>query len=104
MCNFIALIILLTGMCVSEVKADPVFLCPQTAVITSTETVDSVLTEDEQLEERYISKKDPWCSKKIAELELGANELIAMIIRGDETIIPDGKTILCEKDVVVLYK
>ena len=44
-CNFIAVIILLTGMCVSEVKADPVFLCPQTAVITSTETVDSVLTE-----------------------------------------------------------
>ena len=63
-----------------------------------------VPSEDEQLEERYISKKDPWCSKKIAELELGANELIAMIIRGDETIIPDGKTILCEKDVVVLYK
>lgn len=63
-----------------------------------------VPSEDEQLEERYISKKDPWCNKKIAELELGANELIAMIIRGDETIIPDGKTILCEKDVVVLYK
>lgn len=63
-----------------------------------------VPSEDEQLEERYISKKEPWCNKKIAELELGANELIAMIIRGDETIIPDGKTILCEKDVVVLYK
>lgn len=63
-----------------------------------------VPAEDEQLEERYISKKDVWCNKKIAELELGANELIAMIRRGDETIIPDGKTIICEKDVVVLYK
>lgn len=60
--------------------------------------------EDEQLEERHISKKDTWCNKKIAELELGANELIAMIIRGDETIIPDGKTVICERDVVVLYK
>jgi len=60
--------------------------------------------EDEQLEERHISKKDAWCNKKIAELELGANELIAMIIRGDETIIPDGKTVICERDVVVLYK
>jgi len=60
--------------------------------------------EDEQLEERCISKKDAWCNKKIAELELGANELIAMIIRGDETIIPDGKTVICERDVVVLYK
>ena len=54
--------------------------------------------------ERYISKKDDWCNKKIAELELGANELIAMIIRGDESIIPDGKTVIYEKDIVVLYK
>lgn len=61
-------------------------------------------SEDEELEERYISKKDKWCNKKISELELGRNELIAMIIRGDETIIPDGKTVICEKDVVVLYK
>lgn len=61
-------------------------------------------SEDEQLEERYISKKDKWCNKKISELELGRDELIAMIIRGDETIIPDGKTVICEKDVVVLYK
>lgn len=60
--------------------------------------------EDEQLEERYITKKDAWCNKKIVELELGANELIAMIIREGESIIPDGKTIICENDVVVLYK
>lgn len=44
-CNLIALIILLTGMCTCEVKADPVFVCPQTAVITGTEAADSVLTE-----------------------------------------------------------
>lgn len=63
-----------------------------------------VPSENEQLEERYISRKDAWCNKKIAELELGENELIAMIIRGEETIIPDGKTLICERDVVVLYK
>ncbi len=63
-----------------------------------------VPSENEQLEERYISRKDAWCNKKIAELELGENELVAMIIRGEETIIPDGKTIICERDVVVLYK
>lgn len=63
-----------------------------------------VPSEDEKLEERYISKKDIWCNKKIAELELGSNVLIAMIIRGEENIIPDGKTLIREKDVVVLYK
>ncbi len=61
-------------------------------------------SEDEQLEERVISKKDEWCNKKIAELGLGANVLIAMIIRDGENIIPDGKTVILEKDVVVLYK
>lgn len=61
-------------------------------------------SEDEQLEERYISKKDAWCNKKISELELGSNVLIAVILRGDENIIPDGKTVIREKDVVVLYK
>lgn len=60
--------------------------------------------EDEQLEERHISKKDPWCNKKIAELGLKEDELIAMVIRDDKSIIPDGKTVLCERDVVVLYK
>ena len=61
-------------------------------------------SEDEQLEERYISKKDPWCNKKIAELGLKENELIAMVIRDEQSIIPDGKTVILEKDVVVLYK
>ena len=61
-------------------------------------------SEEEQLEERVISKKDEWCNKKIAELGLGANVLIAMIIRDGENIIPDGKTVILEKDVVVLYK
>jgi len=63
-----------------------------------------VPSEDEQLEERHITKKDVWCNKKIAELELGENVLIAMIIRGEENIIPDGKTVIREKDIVVLYK
>ena len=61
-------------------------------------------SEDEQLEERIITKKDPWCNKKIAELKLDSNVLIAMVIRGEENIIPDGKTVIKEKDVVVLYK
>ena len=44
-CNFIALIILLTGMCVDDVKADSMFLCPQTVVMTNVEKADAVLTD-----------------------------------------------------------
>ena len=77
-------------------------VCPGDDVILSVPPY--VPCEDEQLEERYISKKDTWCNKKIAELGLASDELIAMIIRDGETIIPDGKTIVCENDVLVLYK
>lgn len=61
-------------------------------------------SENEELAERVITKHDNWCNKTIGELGLGADELIAMVIRGEESIIPDGKTLLCENDVVVLYR
>lgn len=44
-CSLIALIILLTGMCIDEVKADSVFLCPQVAVVIGEEAVDTVLRD-----------------------------------------------------------
>ena len=61
-------------------------------------------SENEELEERVIGKRDAWCNKIIGELELEADELIAMVLRGGASIIPDGKTRLLENDIVVLYK
>lgn len=60
--------------------------------------------ETENLYERVISKKDSWKGKAIEELKISKHELIAMIIRNDEHIIPDGKTVIMEKDVVVMYR
>lgn len=57
----------------------------------------------EELQEKQIEKSHPWCNKTIAELSLPADELIAMVIRGSETIIPDGRTEILENDVVVTY-
>ena len=58
----------------------------------------------EELQETLIDKKHPWCNQKISELNLPGNVLIVMILRGSENIIPDGKTIICENDIVVTYK
>lgn len=55
----------------------------------------------EKLEERIIEKNDSWCNKVISELKISKNKLIAMIIRNNQPIIPDGKTIIMENDVVV---
>ena len=60
--------------------------------------------ESDGLEERLITQKDTWCNKVIGELNIPPNELIAMIIRDTETIIPDGKTTIHENDVVVMYR
>lgn len=60
--------------------------------------------ETENLQEKLITKNDAWCDKAIGELHLSKNELIAMMIRGDETIIPDGKTVIMENDIIVMYQ
>lgn len=45
-CNFIALLILVAGMCIDEVKADSVFLCPQaTAAVINSEMAYAVISD-----------------------------------------------------------
>lgn len=56
----------------------------------------------EELEERVIEKGDSWCNKAIGDLKIPKRKLIAMVIRNDQPIIPDGKTVILEKDVVVI--
>lgn len=56
------------------------------------------------MEEIHIGKGHDWCGKAIADLQLADNELITMVIRGDENLIPDGKTIIREDDIVVAFR
>ena len=63
-----------------------------------------VTSEDEKLEEIPIDRAHKWCNKVIGELGLKEDELIALIMRKGETIIPDGKTKISEGDIVVLYR
>ena len=61
-------------------------------------------SKNEKLREIEIHKNDLWCNMKIKDLKIPRNELIAMIIRGEQTIIPDGNTEIFENDVVVVYQ
>ena len=58
---------------------------------------------DIELEEIEIDRRHKWCGKSIRDLNLPENVLIAVIKRGDENIIPSGKTMIQERDVVVIY-
>ena len=51
---------------------------------------------------RLLYKCNAWCDKPIEELQLKETEIIAMVMRGDKNIIPDGKTVIKEGDIVVL--
>ena len=59
-------------------------------------------TDSENLEERVIEKGDEWCDKAISDLKISKHKLIAMVIRDNQPIIPGGKTIIREKDIIVL--
>jgi cell volume regulation protein A len=59
-------------------------------------------SDNEKLEERRIDRLDEWCNQAICDLDIPDDVLITMIIRNDETVIPDGKTKILENDVVVV--
>lgn len=61
-------------------------------------------TGEVNLKEIKIDRYHSWNGKSIAELKLPENILIALLKRGDENIIPRGKTVIHENDVVVIYE
>lgn len=59
--------------------------------------------DDINLREIKIEKDNTWCDKTIEEINLPNDILIALIKRGNENIIPRGKTLILEDDIVVVY-
>lgn len=54
------------------------------------------------LSEKQIEKDSPEAGKRIGEVRMGKNELIILIMRGDNVIIPNGGTVLEENDILVI--
>lgn len=59
--------------------------------------------ENLELTEMKITAKSPWIGIKISDFSPYAGELVIMILRGDETIVPKGDTIIMENDLLVIY-
>lgn len=58
---------------------------------------------DVNLIEIEIDRYHKWNGKSIEDLKLPNDILIAMLKRGEENIIPSGKTVIHENDTVVIY-
>ena len=50
-----------------------------------------------------MERGSKWCGKSIEELQLPTDVLVAMVRRGQENMIPSGKTLIMEGDVLVIY-
>ena len=59
--------------------------------------------ENLELTEMKITAKSPWIGIKISDFSPYPGELVIMILRGDETIVPKGDTIIMENDLLVIY-
>lgn len=57
----------------------------------------------EDLEEVEIEASHDWTGKSIRELNLPETQLISMIIRDNESLIPDGNTRIHQNDLLVIY-
>lgn len=81
-------------------KGDTLIL-PNDSIILSVPEYQG--TADVNLREIEIDRFHKWNGKTIQELKLPDDILIAMLKRGDENIIPSGKTVIHENDTVVIY-
>lgn len=61
------------------------------------------LSDDITLTEIIIDKKHKWFNKQIKDINLDKNNLIVMIKRENENIVPNGDIVLQEDDIVVIY-
>ncbi|MDF2610534.1 MAG: potassium transporter [Lachnospiraceae bacterium] len=99
-----------TGSLALMIKRDGETIIPKgdTVILAEDSIILSVPSyrghSDIELEEIYIDKKHEWCGKSIEELQLPPNILIAVIKRQEKNIIPRGKTVIQENDIVVTYK
>lgn len=57
-----------------------------------------------RLSESTIDAKHPWKDLMIRELPLNQGELIVMIRRNSETVIPNGNTTILEGDILVINR
>lgn len=82
-------------------KGDTVILA-EDSVILSVPSYD--MRDEIHLQEVLIERDHDWCNRMIEELELPDEVLIVLIKRGMENIIPRGKTVIQENDILVMYQ
>ncbi len=61
-------------------------------------------SKNERVEEIHIIKGNDWIGKSLAQIHIPDEQLMIIIIRDDEKIVPNGKTVIKEGDVALIFK
>ena len=60
---------------------------------------------DLMLSEVLLSRKSQACNKKVMDMKLPREAILMSVIRGDETFVPNGQTVLKENDTIfIIYR
>ena len=81
-------------------SGETIFLPGDTAVLSARGYQEQ---EDLELTEMRITAKSPWIGIKISDFSPYPGELVIMILRGEETVVPNGDTVIMENDLLVIY-
>ena len=61
-------------------------------------------SDKENVQEINIRKNHKWANRTVEDLHVPDNQLIIMVIRNEEKIIPNGDTLIKEGDVLLLFR
>ena len=60
------------------------------------------IAKDVELSEITLESGDAWIGKRISDINLDQGRLVVMVQREEDVIIPNGRTLLQEGDVLVI--
>ena len=81
-------------------NGDVILLAGDVVVIGAEPFTDS---EQIDMQEVTLSKHHPWAGMRVKDLDISRQTLLVMARRGDQTIIPSGRTVLQPGDRVFVY-
>lgn len=105
----IADIKLSSGMVIAVIKRKNDIIIPRGDVVIKPEDVIIIgaepYEEDERitLKELIIQDENPWCGKKIKDLDISRHSVIVLIKRKNKSLIPNGNMTIQDDDRVFMY-
>ncbi len=98
-----------SGIVMSVIKRKDQIIVPRGDVVIElddTIVIGAEPFEDEEninLKEIMIQEENPWCGKKIKDLDISKHSVIVLIKRKNKSLIPNGNMIIEDNDRVFMY-